>query len=215
MERWWRINRTLVQKLQDTGYDVRPEDEAAVVSREAFEEAYPDAIREPATMERKFLPLAGTMAESRAPNGVYLAFGVSEGKNILLGHVDRLESALQTNRVTTAFFVVNRPIHARAASYLRTLAETYRIVVFRQEQLVFNVTRHRRVPRHRLFTPYEASQWLSTTLLKRSQLPRIFEDDVMAKYYDALPTDLIAVTNPSPTVTSFTRVLVVARRLVR
>jgi DNA-directed RNA polymerase I, II, and III subunit RPABC1 len=215
MERWWRINRTLVQKLQDTGYEVRPEDEAQVASIQAFEEAYPDALIDSTTMERKFLPLAGTMAESRAPNGVFLAFGVSEGKNILLGHVDRLEKALQTNRVTTAFFVVNRPIHAKAASYLRTLADTYRIVVFRQEQLVFNVSRHRRVPKHRLFTPYEASRWLSSTLLKRSQLPRIFEDDAMAKYYDALPTDLVAVTNPSPTVDSFTRVLVVARRLAR
>lgn len=215
MDRWWRINRTLIEKLQDTGYEVPAVAVAEVASLASFRLAFPDAVADPASMERVFYPRAGTIAELRAPNGVLLGFGFSEGKHILTGEVTRLLNKLQEQNVTTCFYTVNKPVYHKAMEYIREAQAIYRIVVFRQEQLAFNISRHRRVPRHVLLPPAEASTWLATTQLKRSQLPRIFEDDPMAKYYDAQPTELMRVINPSPTVGSYARILVVVRRLVR
>jgi DNA-directed RNA polymerase I, II, and III subunit RPABC1 len=215
MDRWWRINLTLIEKLLETGYNVPSEAQAQVASLEAFSEAFPDAVSAPASMERVFRPRRGTMAELRAPNGVFLCFAVSEGKQILMQHVNHLEREMINRRVITAFFIVNGPLYYQAVDFLRSIEKVQRVVIFRQEQLTFNVTKHRRVPKHELLTPAEAAEWLAQTQLKRSQLPRIFEDDPMAKYYDAQPTELMRVVNPSVTVGSFTRVLVVARRLQR
>jgi DNA-directed RNA polymerases I, II, and III subunit RPABC1 len=215
MERLWRVNRTLLEKLSDTGYEVPEAERQSVSSLAAFQASFPEALTEPASMERKFLPRRGTMAELRAPNGVYLAFDIVEGKHILTAQINRLLTALQGQNVTTAFYVVNKPVYHKAAALLRASAGIYRIVVFRQEQLAFNVTHHLRVPRHELLTPAEASAWLALTQLKRSEIPRLFEDDPQARYHDAQPTELMRVTNPSPTIGSFTRMLVVVRRLLR
>ena len=216
MERWWRINQVLVQKLQDTGYQVE-ELLPAVASVSAFRAAYPDAVTNPPSLNRVVQPLPGTMAELRAPNGLLLAFtaDLADKKSTITEQVREVVEQMQGQGVTTCFMVIAKPLYSKAAELVRSIAAVQRIVPFFQKQLAFNVTRHRRVPRHELLTPAEASKWLNTTLLKRSQLPRIFEDDPLARYYDAQPTDLMRVTNPSPTVGEFTRTVVVVRRLVR
>ena len=215
MDRLWRINRTIIEKLQDTGYDVSLTEVSQVSSLQAFETAFPQALNDASTMERIFYPRKGTIAELRAPNGVFIAFTVTEGKNIVTEDVRRVIQELDNNNVTTCFYIVNRPVYSKAMEVIRSVEAVQRIVIFRHEQLGFNVTKHRRVPRHQLLDPASASKWLATTQVKRSQIPRLFEDDPVAKYYDAQPTELMHVTNPSPTVGIFTRTLVVARRLVR
>lgn len=213
MERLWKINRTLLQKLEDTYYQVSAVDKKAVASIEDFEAAFPTRDR----MERVFLPKVGTTAELKTPLGVLLFFAELEEdkKYIRVEDVRRLIAKMETMSVVNAFFITNAALSSKANDVLRNSQAPGKaqVVVFRDEEMLFNVTRHRRVPKHTLLSPAEANQWLHTVKLKRSQIPRIFEDEPQIKYLGGSSGDLIKVTGPSPTVGSFTRHLVVVRRL--
>lgn len=214
MDRWWRINHTLLDKLQDTGYHVSDDAREQVSSLEAFTTAFPNADTDMESMGRVFRPINGTMAELRSPNGVYLAFSVSEGKTIKTDHVSSVIEQIERSRASTCFYVINKPLYHTAKKHLDAVSKIYRIVIFQQTELLFNPSRHKRVPKHELLTPAEASRWLGRMELKKSQLPRIFEDDAQVKYWDAVAGDLFRVTNPSPTVGSFSRILTVVRKTV-
>lgn len=213
MERLWKINRTLVQKFEDTDYLVPNVEREAVESLASFEARF----RSRDQLVRVFKPRPDTVAAQRTPLGVlvYFADVEEEKKYILTGAVKDLETELITRRASAAYFIINGPLFHVARSYLDNIAELHRVVTFQDIELMFNPTRHRRVPKHILLSPAEASQWKETTGLKPSQIPRIYEDDPQAKYLDARSGDLIKVINPSPTAGFFARHVVVVRRLVR
>jgi DNA-directed RNA polymerase subunit H (RpoH/RPB5) len=211
MDRYWKINQTLLRKLKDTQYIVPAEEDESNATLEAFEETFVDVE----DMERMFFPQPDSMAFLRSPNGVFIAFGIvpEDKKYVVTAEVDRIIKKLIQTKASTLYLILNGPLFHIAASRLRDIEGIYRIVIFRQDQLLFNPTLHIRVPKHVLLTPRQATEWLTSSQVKRSQMPRIFREDIQALYLDAIIGDLIAVTNPSPTVGEFTRHLVVVRRL--
>ena len=215
MERLWRINLTLLQKLQDTGYLVSKEEVEASRSLASFEAAFPTREK----MERIFYPLPSTLTAERTPDGVLLFFAeLEEGKRqIGVDDIRRLHDKMETLKVKLAIFSSNGPLSPKAKQELKKTQapDLARVVVFEDKEIMFNVSRHKRVPRHRLVGGIEAKKWLDITKLKRSQIPRIFTDDPQAKYFDALAGDLICVTGFSPTVGKMSRHVVVVPRLVK
>lgn len=210
-----QINRVLLEKLVATGYDIPAEELATVESTAAFEAAYPQAANQPEVLTRVVMPLPDTAAERKAPNGLLLLFAqLEEGKKTIgKAQARSLIEIMDRENVTTAFFIVNAPLFAQARDYIRERSGRLRVVVFSYDQLSFNVSQHRRVPQHLLLSPPEAAEWLRLTKLKRSQLPRIFEDDPQARYLDATHNELIKVVSASPTVGVFVKHLVVVRRI--
>ena len=213
MQRLWRLNRTLLQKLKDTGYDVSADEDASAASLSAFEAAFPSRDK----LERVFYPRAGTLAADRTPGGILLFFSeLEEGKRqIGVDDIRRLHDKMETLKVKLALFSANGPLSPKAKQELRKTQapDLARVVVLEDKEIMFNVSRHKRVPRHYLLTPTEAKKWLDATKLKRSQIPRMFSDEPQAKYFDALPGDLICVTGFSPTVGKLARHVVVVTRL--
>lgn len=213
MERFWRINRTLVQKLQDTHYYINDTEKKAAADLHAFEATFPNRD----SMERIFTPLPNTVAATRTPNGVLVCFAelVEDKKYIRVDDVRRLIMKMQDTGVTAAFFILNAALSSKGLDMLRSAQapDTLRVVVFETRELMFNVTKHSRVPRHELLSSSQAHEWLVSSKLKRSQLPRVFESDPQCKYYDALSGDIIRVTRPSPTCGVFVHNVLVVRKL--
>jgi DNA-directed RNA polymerase subunit H (RpoH/RPB5) len=213
MQRLWHLNRTLLTKLRDNGYDVPADELAAVASLATFEVAFPTRDK----LERIFYPRSGTLAAERTPSGVLLFFSeLEEGKRqIGVEEIRRLHDKMETLKVKLVLFSANGPLSPKAKQELRRTQapDLARVVVLEDKEIMFNVSHHRRAPKHELLTPLAAKKWLEVTKLKRSQIPRIFTDDPQAKYYDAWPGDLIRVTGFSPTVGKLTRHVVVVPRL--
>lgn len=209
MERLLRVNRTLLEKLTDTAYIVPQEEVAAMESLTAFTTAYPDVP----SLIRIFSPRPGTRAERKTPNGVLLYFAelLANKKSIGKGQVAELITILKEERMTSAYLIADAELSTEARKILQEAKAIYRIVHFTYDELMFNVTKHKRVPKHELLSVTEADEWLQATKLKRSQLPRILESDPQAKYHDAVHGELMRVTNPSVTVGQFPRHLVVVR----
>lgn len=197
MQRLWRINRVLLQKLQDTHYIVTAADWAAVATLANFEAAYGTQEQ----LERVFKPKPLTTAASKTPNGLLLFFAQApaDKKHVGVDEVRRLIVKLENCEIGHALFITSGSLSSKAAEILATAQTppTRRVIVYNDEELLYNVTKHRRVPKHELLSVTEAAEWLAQTGLKRNQLPRILEDDPQAKYLGASQGDLIRVTGSS------------------
>jgi len=209
--RLYKINTILLEKLEDTDYLIPDSEVASSQSFEAFTDSFPDLD----SMERVFYPRPHTLASRRNPNGTMIGFGMAEegSKYVTTPTITRIITKLVKAKASTLLLIINAPLFHIASARLTSIQGEFRVIVFRQDQLMFNPTVHVRVPQHILLTPSEATEWLMETKLKRSQIPRIFDSDIQSLYLDAQPTDIIKVIRPSPTVGMFVHHLVVARRL--
>lgn len=210
MDAFFRPNRTLIQKLQDTGYAVPADELAATQDAARFATTFPT----PASLNRLFMPRPQTVAATRSPQGiaVHFAFHEEGRKTVGVAQVGELLRHLDETGASAGIFVVDRKLSGKAATTVDSKQSLYRISVFTLEELAVNVSRHIRVPRHELLSIPEAAAWLAETSLKRSQLPRIFTDDPQARYLDAFEGDIIRVISPSITVREFPRYFTVERR---
>lgn len=213
MDRLWKINRTLIQKLEDTFYHITDADKESVSTLASFQASYPTRD----SMERVFKPIAGTIAESRSKDGLVIVFAELEEdkKYISVEDVRRLIKKMQEAKVITAFFILNAPLSAKANDTLKSSQAPglLRVVVFSDQDMLFNITKHCRVPKHYILTAVEADAWLTESKLNRSQIPRIFLDDPIVKYIDGLAKDLVKVVRSSPTCGVFVHHVLVMRRL--
>jgi DNA-directed RNA polymerase I, II, and III subunit RPABC1 len=213
MEDLWKINRTLLQKLADTKYLVSEDDKKSVSSLASFEASFPTLE----SMERIFKPLPNEISATRCPSGVLLCFALLQEskKYIRVEDVRHVLALMAKTGVTTALFIINSALSPKAADILRSSQAPglLRVVVFEHREILFNVTRHSRVPKHQLLTASEAHEWITKSKLKRSQMPRAFETDPQIKYIDGLNGDIVRIIRPSPTCGTFVHHVVIVRKL--
>ncbi|TBU01609.1 subunit Rpb5 of DNA-directed RNA polymerase [Hamiltosporidium tvaerminnensis] len=61
----------------------------------------------------------------------------------------------------------------------------FTIEVFKERELLFNVTKHELVPKHILLSENEKEIFLKNRKLKEQELPKILKSDPVARYYGA------------------------------
>lgn len=70
-----------------------------------------------------------------------------------------------------------------------------RVQVFLLQELAFNLTKHRLVPKHRLMNPVEVDKLRNQyTLTSLKQLPIILESDPVSKYFNFKPGNVCEIT---------------------
>lgn len=78
---------------------------------------------------------------------------------------------------------------------LETDLERYRYVeVYPINRFLFNITRHRLVPKHRRMTEEEIQKLYQTYDCTKNQLPKILITDPISQYYGYTPGDVIEIT---------------------
>ena len=75
----------------------------------------------------------------------------------------------------------------------------FRIEVFDQRTLLFNITKHEMVPKHSIITKEAKDALLKKYRINDTQLPKIMVDDPVARYYGARKGDVIKIIRPSDT----------------
>jgi DNA-directed RNA polymerase I, II, and III subunit RPABC1 len=70
--------------------------------------------------------------------------------------------------------------------------------IFLFNELVFNRTKHRLVPKHVLLNETEKKEVLTTYDCRDTQIPRMVTTDFLARYYGAKAGDMFKIYRPSP-----------------
>ncbi|RVD92252.1 DNA-directed RNA polymerases II and IV subunit 5A like [Tubulinosema ratisbonensis] len=73
------------------------------------------------------------------------------------------------------------------------------VEIFKENELLFNVTKHELVSKHRIMSEKEKKEFLEKIRVKEEQLPQIMIDDVVARYYGAKKGDLFEIIRKSET----------------
>ena len=82
----------------------------------------------------------------------------------------------------------------------KIVSSGYFIQLFLMKNLVFNITKHIAVPKHRLLSSDEAKQLMQNLKLKnKQQLPIILKNDPIAKYYGMHSGDICEIKRYSIT----------------
>jgi len=196
----------MLEKLTETGYIVPADLQGKVSSLENFLTYYPN-VEARTQLEQVYYPLDGTLAYLKSPNGVLVAYGrkPEQGKQVLTEEVSRIIKKLTQSKASTVFLILDAPLYSKARDLLIDLRARYRVVLFQEQSLLFNPTRHVRVPKHTLLSPEQATSWMIESKIKPSQMPRITTEDIQAKYLDAVEGDVIRVEGYSPTVAIFVK----------
>lgn len=77
--------------------------------------------------------------------------------------------------------------------------QNFKVEVFREQDLLINITKHVLVPKHILLSAGEKKALLERYRLKETQLPRIQQSDAMARYLGLRRGDVVKIIRRSVT----------------
>jgi DNA-directed RNA polymerase I, II, and III subunit RPABC1 len=92
--------------------------------------------------------------------------------------------------------VVRSPITTIMRRVIHEMKEIV-IELFKEDELLVNITKHVLVPLHQILSNDEKQLLLDRYKLKEHQLPRIQCDDPVARFYGAVPGQVIKITRRS------------------
>ncbi|CAK1367439.1 DNA-directed RNA polymerases I, II, and III subunit RPABC1 [Cercospora beticola] len=208
VSRLWRVLRTTKQMCQDRGYELT--DEECNISLDEFRNEYTEQDGSPSrakmaftarpsdAMIKRYTPLPRPGQPEREPEigTIHVEFfnEPSVGIKQLKGFVQTLS---EKNYYTGVYVTAVAPTSAAnkiIPSVLPTILE-----IFKEEDLLVNISKHELVPKHLLLSPEEKQGLLVRYRLKDTQLPRIRSEDPMAKYLALRRGQVVKIIRKSET----------------
>lgn len=129
-------------------------------------------------------------------------FGVDETK-LLIGKLERTNAR-------ELILILSDSITSFASKMLTEYAasKSCKLWIFTENQLRFNVTKHRLVPKHKKLSKIEKQEILSKNKLQVAQIPKLLNIDPIVKYYGFDSGDLIQITRDIGSSELFFRIVI-------
>jgi len=189
----WRIRRTLAKLLSDRQY---------IVSELDLNQTFNDFKTSFTTRDAALSFLVNARDDATKQ---LMVFGAEEDKigvKPIKEYVTRMEAA----NVQRAILVLKRGITPFARRILQEMASPSspigtrrQIEIFEADELLVNITEHVFVPKHVLLSDAEKVELLKRYKLKDTQLPRIQQQDPVARYYGLAKGQVVKIIRPSET----------------
>lgn len=110
-------------------------------------------------------------------------------RKINIGYVKQCIYIMETHHFDHLILIHKKPVTVTVKNVLKNLID-FRIEVFEEKELFFNITTHRLVPHHELVTKEERLQLDP----KKGDFPQILQTDPICKFYDFKSGDIIKIT---------------------
>ena len=193
----------------DRGYELT--DEECNISLADFKSLYADETGAPqrtkmaftarpsAAMNQRYTPLPrpGQQGDPEPAIGtIHVEF--NPNPSVGIKDIKQFAQLLSEKNYYTGVFVTQSAPTASALKIIPSLLPTV-MEIFREEDLLVNISRHELVPKHILLSPEEKRGLLERYRLKETQLPRIRVDDPMARYLGLRRGQVVKIIRKSET----------------
>ncbi|KAK4556159.1 DNA-directed RNA polymerases II 24 kDa polypeptide (RNA polymerase II subunit 5) [Recurvomyces mirabilis] len=206
--RLWRILRTTKQMCYDRGYELTEEE--CNISLADFKVQYVDesgapqrtrmafTARPTPEMLKKYTPLPrpGNPEPSADIGTIHVEF--ASEPSIGIKHLKAFAQLLHEKNYHTGMYVTQAAPTSSALKIIPSILPTV-MEIFREEDLLVNISRHELVPKHTLLSPEDKKRLLERYRLKETQLPRIRMDDPMARYLGLKRGQVVKIIRKSET----------------
>lgn len=149
-------------------------------------------------MLKKYTPLTRPGQPAREPEIGTIHVEFSNEPNIGIKQLKTFAQLLSEHNYHTGIFVTLAAPTPAALKIIPSILPTV-MEIFREEDLLVNISKHDLVPKHILLSPEEKKGLLERYRLKETQLPRIRVDDPMAKYLGLRRSQVVKIIRKSET----------------
>ncbi|KAJ1930807.1 DNA-directed RNA polymerases II 24 kDa polypeptide (RNA polymerase II subunit 5) [Linderina macrospora] len=101
--------------------------------------------------------------------------------------------------VTRGIVIYRKSLTPSANKLMSQVTGKYRMEAFDEANLLVNITEHELVPQHKVLSDEEKKGILKRYRLKETQLPRISNDDPVARYYGLTRGQVVQIIRASET----------------
>lgn len=188
VSRLYRVRATCLQMLRDRGYLVAEND--LNMTKDQFTEKFgDDPLRQMLTL---------MVCKQDDPTDQIFVFYPDELK-IGVTTIKTYTQRMKEESVTRAIMVMPGELTPFAKTALADSSSKYTIELFKEYELLVNITKHELVPEHRLLSPEEKRALLARYKVSDTQLPRIQMADPVARYYGMQRGQVVRIVRPSET----------------
>ena len=189
VSRVYRVRKTCFKMLAKRGYIVA--DENLEQSTDSFRNTFGDSP------SRESLTILLEKADDNTDQ-IFVFF--PEDDKVGVKPIKTYCERMKAENVFKAIIVVKTNLTAFAKQAIREVSQRgYRIEYFRDAELLVDITEHRLVPTHSVLTDTQKQELLNRYRLKPSQLPRIQQQDPIARYLGLKTGQVVKITRPSET----------------
>lgn len=110
-------------------------------------------------------------------------FGVNDVKELI--------NYLKQKEIKHIILIVKDKLTSFGLKYLKNSNIKYEIFI--RKSLMFNITKHKLVPKHQLLTNEEKNKLIESLQCKLVQLPKILKTDSISKYFNATPGQVFKI----------------------
>eukprot|EP01006_Ploeotia_vitrea_P024284 TRINITY_DN57054_c0_g1_i1.p3 TRINITY_DN57054_c0_g1~~TRINITY_DN57054_c0_g1_i1.p3 ORF type:complete len:229 (-),score=109.27 TRINITY_DN57054_c0_g1_i1:914-1555(-) len=190
----FRVRKTVLQMLEDRGYLVSKD-----VVDKTLEEFRQEMCRD-GEVNRDQLVLQGEAKTDREKIMVFFATPDQAKKDVSVTKIRTYVERMRELSIKRGVVIVPTGLSPFAKQILKELPGRGIIMeLFRDSELLVNITEHVLVPKHVLLTPDEKKTLLERYKLKEMQLPRIQLSDPVARYYGLQRGQVVKIVRVSET----------------
>ncbi|KAL2945113.1 DNA-directed RNA polymerases II and IV subunit 5A [Bienertia sinuspersici] len=186
--RLYRIQRTIMQMLNDRGYIVA--DHELNMSKEKFIDKYGEYLKRDALSIQK-------SKRNDSSDQIYVFF--PEEPKVGVQTIKKYTNIMKAENVSRALLVVQQNLTPFARTCVSEISSRFHIEVFQEAEMLVNIKEHVLVPEHQLLTDEEKKTLLQRYTVKETQLPRIQMNDPVARYYGLKRGQVVKIIRPSET----------------
>lgn len=122
---------------------------------------------------------------------------VEEAK-VGINTIKNIEKYFEETQTSHAIVIYNATVTAFAKQSINTLEAQGKVLeFFKYDELTYNITKHKLVPRHMLISDSEKQQLLNHYKVHESQLACILKSDPVVRYYNAQPGNVFKIIRHS------------------
>lgn len=182
-----KVRTTILEMLQDRGYDIS---------------TYPINIDDTEMIERFqqdtldiFVPHTEDSYKMYVRFYRIYSFDVKTfGKKELQQTVDEIRAQYPDDEVRFIILLHQEPTPPAKRALENDIERYKHVEVYQINRFVFNITKHRLVPKHRRMDDNEVKDLMVKYGCTKSQLPKLFVTDPISQYYGFRPGDVIEIT---------------------